>query len=92
MCARDAVQMGCGPSCCCAAVDPPHPVISLAGGDGTVYTWDLRTRRCRDRTVDEGTVKGTALACGASMFATCSDSGAVNLHSRRPAGAARTLT
>ena len=51
-----------------------------------MYAWDLRTRRCRDRSVDEGTVKGTALACGASLFATGSDSGAVNLHSRRSAG------
>ena len=47
-----------------------------------MYTWDLRTRRCRDRFVDEGTVKGTALACGRSLFATGSDSGAVNLHAR----------
>ncbi len=64
----------------------------MSGGDGTVYTWDLRTRRCRDRVVDEGTVKGTALACGASMFATGSDSGAVNLHSRRPEGAVHART
>ena len=47
-----------------------------------MYTWDLRMRRCRNRFVDEGTVKGTALACGRSLFATGSDSGAVNLHAR----------
>ena len=47
-----------------------------------MYTWDLRTRRCRERRVDEGTLNGTSLACTDGMFATGSDSGAVNLHLR----------
>ena len=67
-------------------------LVCLTGGDGTVYTWDLRTRRCRDRVVDEGTVKGTSLACGTTLFATGSDSGAVNLHARRLAGQLGRLT
>lgn len=58
----------------------------LAGGDGTVYTWDMRTQRCRDRKVDEGTLNGTSLACADGFFATGSDSGAVNLHLRGQGG------
>ena len=62
----------------------------VTGGDGTVYTWDMRTRRCRDRRVDEGTLNGTSIACAQGFFATGSDSGAVNLHMRggSPASAA----
>ena len=52
-----------------------------------MYTWDMRTRRCRERRVDEGTLDGTSLACADGMFATGSDSGAVNLH-MRPEGEA----
>ena len=47
-----------------------------------MYTWDMRTRRCRDRRVDEGTLNGTSIACADGHFATGSDSGAVNLHLR----------
>lgn len=47
-----------------------------------MHTWDLRTQRCVGRAVDEGCVRGTALACSADMFATGSDSGVVNVHRR----------
>lgn len=47
-----------------------------------MYTWDMRTRRCRERRLDEGTLNGTSLACADGIFATGSDSGAVNLHLR----------
>ena len=52
------------------------------GGDGDIYTWDLRTRRCIGRQVDSGTVHGTALAwaSGAGVYATGSDAGVVNLY------------
>lgn len=59
-------------------------MLPVAGGDGVVHTWDLRTHRCIGRAVDEGCVRGTSLACSADMFATGSDAGVVNVH-RRPA-------
>ena len=50
-----------------------------------VHTWDLRTHRCLGRAVDEGCVRGAALACSADMFATGSDAGVVNVHRRQAA-------
>lgn len=64
-----------------------YRVLALlaVGGDGIVHTWDLRTQRCIDRSVDEGCVRGTSLACSADLFATGSDAGVVNIHRRQPA-------
>ncbi len=55
-----------------------------AGGDGVVHTWDLRTRRCLDRQIDEGCLNSTALTCSnsGSLFATGSSSGVVNVYDR----------
>lgn len=39
--------------------------LYTAGGDGTVYVWDVRQRACRARFVDEGSLRGTALAASA---------------------------
>ena len=76
---------------------PPHVLtlevgllnIGHAGGDGVVHTWDLRTRRCVDRQIDEGCLNSTALTCSSSgcLFATGSNSGVVNVYNRqhRPA-------
>lgn len=36
--------------------------LYTAGGDGIVYVWDVRQRTCRARFVDEGALRGTALA------------------------------
>ena len=59
--------------------------MACAGGDGVVHTWDLRTRRCLDRQVDEGCLNSTALACSntGSLFATGSSSGVVNVYDRQ---------
>ena len=56
-----------------------------AGGDGVVHTWDLRTRRCLDRQIDEGCLNSTALTCSnsGSLFATGSSSGVVNVYDRQ---------
>ena len=41
----------------------PIPVLpSSPGGDGVVYTWDLRTRRCRSQLVDHGNVDTSCLS------------------------------
>ena len=55
--------------CCCPAV----------------YVWDLRTQRCLQRYQDEGCLNGTSMACSpdGSLFATGSNSGVVNIYSRR---------
>ncbi|KAL5544782.1 hypothetical protein UlMin_008566 [Ulmus minor] len=55
-----------------------------SGGDGQVYHWDLRTRICFHKAVDEGCINGTALSTSpnGSLFAAGSDSGIVNIYNR----------
>lgn len=55
-----------------------------SGGDGQVYHWDLRTRTCFHKAVDEGCINGTALCTtpNGRMFAAGSDSGIVNIYNR----------
>lgn len=55
-----------------------------SGGDGQVYHWDLRMRKCIHRGADEGCVNGSALSVSpdSNMFATGSDSGVVNIYNR----------
>jgi U3 small nucleolar RNA-associated protein 18 len=55
------------------------------GGDGQVYNWDLRTRMCIHKAVDEGCINGTSLCASpnGSMFAAGSDSGIVNIYSQK---------
>jgi len=57
------------------------------GGEGQVYLWDVRTRRCRQKFFDEGCVQGTSLAVakstvGPQYLAAGSNSGVVNLYDR----------
>ncbi|CAN1225617.1 U3 small nucleolar RNA-associated protein 18 homolog [Linum grandiflorum] len=54
------------------------------GGDGQVYHWDLRTRTCIHKAVDEGCINGTALTSSpvGNLFAAGSDSGIVNVYNR----------
>ncbi len=56
------------------------------GGDGIIYTWDLRTCRCLHQQVDEGNIGATSLALNpdGSLLASGSASGVVNVY-RRPA-------
>lgn len=55
-----------------------------SGGDGQVYHWDLRTRTCIHKGVDEGCINGTSLCTSPSgaLFAAGSDSGIVNIYNR----------
>ncbi|KAF5937445.1 hypothetical protein HYC85_024951 [Camellia sinensis] len=64
------------------ANDGQHLLSS--GGDGHVYHWDLRTRACFHKAVDEGCIHGSALCTSpdGSLFAAGSDSGIVNVYNR----------
>lgn len=55
-----------------------------SGGDGHVYHWDLRTRTCMHKGVDEGSINGTALCTSpvGNLFAAGSASGIVNVYNR----------
>eukprot|EP01018_Ginkgo_biloba_P008299 Gb_28754 [translate_table: standard] len=55
-----------------------------SGGDGQVYHWDLRTRKCFHKGDDEGCVNSSALSVSpnSNYFATGSDSGIVNVYNR----------
>ncbi|KAL3679025.1 hypothetical protein R1sor_021981 [Riccia sorocarpa] len=55
-----------------------------SGGDGQIYHWDLRTRRCYHRGTDEGCIKSTSLAVSSDskLLAAGSGSGVVNLYNR----------
>ncbi|KAG6418728.1 hypothetical protein SASPL_120932 [Salvia splendens] len=55
-----------------------------SGGDGQIYHWDLRTRSCFYKGVDEGCLTGTALSVPpvGNLFAAGSDSGIVNIYNR----------
>lgn len=66
-----------------AFADDGHQLLSH-GGDGQVYHWDLRTRMCIHKAVDEGCINGTALCTSpnGSFFAAGSDSGIVNVYNR----------
>lgn len=74
-----------------AAFDPAdaagHTLLT-AGGDGVVHEWDLRTRACVRRTVDEGALGVSALAASAGgSLAVGSTSGVVNVYRRGAGGA-----
>lgn len=69
-----------------AAFSADGSVLYTAGGDGVLHAWDLRTRRCLARGVDEGCLHSTALAASpdGALLAAASSSGVVNLYD--PAG------
>ncbi|XP_002740511.2 U3 small nucleolar RNA-associated protein 18 homolog [Saccoglossus kowalevskii] len=52
------------------------------GDDGEVYIWDMNSRRCVHRFIDEGCIKGTSLAvANHEQYVACgSDSGVVNIY------------
>lgn len=58
-------------------------LLLTSGGDGIMYVWDLRTRRCLDQVVDGGAYKVSALALapGGHYCATGDLSGVVNVYS-----------
>lgn len=63
------------------------------GGDGVLYTWDVRSQRCLAQQRDEGAVDVTALALSpdGSYIATGGGAGVVNLYRRRADGSATLL-
>ncbi|KAG9458254.1 hypothetical protein H6P81_002762 [Aristolochia fimbriata] len=66
-----------------AFADDGRQLLS-SGGDGHVYHWDLRTRRCFHKADDEGCMEGTALCTShdSKFFAAGSSSGIVNVYNR----------
>uniref|UniRef100_A0ACD5YDT8 Uncharacterized protein n=2 Tax=Avena sativa TaxID=4498 RepID=A0ACD5YDT8_AVESA len=66
-----------------AFADGGNQLIS-SGGDGHVYRWDLRTRKCMHKATDEGSLAGLSLCTSpdSSYFATGSSSGIVNVYKR----------
>uniref|UniRef100_A0ACD5XY84 Uncharacterized protein n=1 Tax=Avena sativa TaxID=4498 RepID=A0ACD5XY84_AVESA len=66
-----------------AFADGGNQLIS-SGGDGHVYRWDLRTRKCMHTATDEGSLAGLSLCTSpdSSYFATGSSSGIVNVYKR----------
>ncbi|KAK6778929.1 hypothetical protein RDI58_025647 [Solanum bulbocastanum] len=85
-----------------AAFSDDGQQLLSSGGDGHIYHWDLRTRTCIHKGVDEGSINGTALCTSpnGSLFASGSDSGIVNIYNkqeflggkRRPIKAIENLT
>jgi U3 small nucleolar RNA-associated protein 18 len=65
-----------------AAFFPEGDRLICTGSLGEMYIWDIGTRRCIWRGVDEGCIHGTAAAVSpdGSFFALGSDSGVVNLY------------
>ncbi|XP_068660696.1 U3 small nucleolar RNA-associated protein 18 homolog [Aristolochia californica] len=66
-----------------AFADDGRQLLS-SGGDGHIYHWDLRTRRCFHKAVDEGCMEGTALSTShdSNVLAAGSSSGIVNVYNR----------
>lgn len=65
------------------AFTPNSRHLLSTGSDGQVYVWDLNTRDCIHRFIDDGCVRGTSLAVSPNgrHVACGSDSGIVNLYS-----------
>lgn len=72
-----------GTVCSLAFAEDGQQLLST-GGDGQVYLWDLRTRTCIHKRIDEGCIRGAALCTspGGELFAAGSDSGIVNIYNR----------
>ena len=66
--------------------------FARAGVGGVVHTWDMRTRQCVSRFVDEGALRGGALASstGLRYLASGSDAGFVNVYDHKAALRVRT--
>jgi len=56
--------------------------IYTTGGDGEVYIWDARNRKCLHRFIDDGSIGSTSIACSnnGKFLAVGSKSGVVNIY------------
>jgi len=72
-----------GSVCSLAFADGGNQLLS-SGGDGHVYHWDLGTRKCIHKAMDDGSLSGISLCTSrdSSLFATGSTSGIVNVYKR----------
>ena len=72
-----------GSVCSLAFADGGNQLLS-SGGDGHVYHWDLGTRKCIHKAMDDGSLAGISLCTSrdSSLFATGSTSGIVNVYKR----------
>jgi len=50
------------------------------GDGGEVYVWDVRSRTCTNKFVDDGCIAGSALAVNSNYLATGSSEGVVNVY------------
>jgi U3 small nucleolar RNA-associated protein 18 len=66
-----------------AFADGGNQLLS-SGRDGHVYHWDLRTRKCIHKAMDDGSLGGISLCTSpdSSLFAAGSSSGVVNVYKR----------
>nr|CAB3498651.1 unnamed protein product [Digitaria exilis] len=66
-----------------AFADGGNQLLS-SGGDGHVYHWDLGTRKCIHKAMDDGSLAGVSLCTSrdSSLFAAGSTSGIVNVYKR----------
>ncbi|KAK9839364.1 hypothetical protein WJX84_010773 [Apatococcus fuscideae] len=68
-----------------AAFSADGQQLITSGGDGIIHTWDMRTRRCLGRAVDEGCLACSALALSptGTLQASGSSSGVVNIYANQ---------
>lgn len=61
---------------------PESDTIYSSGSEGRVYVWDLKTRACRSKFIDQGCKEGTSLIVSPNgqLLACGSDSGVVNVY------------
>ncbi|XP_075702262.1 U3 small nucleolar RNA-associated protein 18 homolog [Rhinoderma darwinii] len=65
-----------------AVFSPDNSKIFSTSGDGDVYVWDVKSRRCLNRFVDDGSLCGVSLALSKDgRYVSCgSNSGVVNVY------------
>jgi len=63
---------------------PDGTMLYSHGAGGEIYVWDLKAQECVHRFVDDGSVRGTAIAVSKNnrYLAAGSDSGVVNIYNR----------
>ncbi|KAK6642649.1 hypothetical protein RUM43_004151 [Polyplax serrata] len=76
----DSLQMNCNVTAVNFSQD--GSTLYSHGEDGEVYVWDMKTRKCRRKFMDEGCLTGTSIASSENnQFLACgSSSGIVNVY------------